>query len=45
LLERLLSLPAQVWMTGTDVEPFAALYGKAEFFNIENATLQLLKVA
>lgn len=45
LLERLLSLPAQVWMTGTDVEPFSALYGKAEFFNIENATLQLLKVA
>ena len=45
LLERLLSLPAQVWMTGTDVEPFSMLYGKAEFFNIENATLQLLKVA
>ncbi|MGN1091570.1 MAG: DNA replication/repair protein RecF [Alphaproteobacteria bacterium] len=45
LLERLYALPAQVWMTGTDAQPFSALYGKAEFFNIENATLQLLKVA
>ena len=46
LLEKLLTLPTQVWMTGTDAEPFSALYGKAEFFNIENnATVQLLKVA
>ncbi len=45
LLERLAALPSQVWITGTDVEPFESLYGKAEFFNIENATLRLLKVA
>lgn len=45
LLERLLAFPAQIWMTGTEMQPFGALYSKAEFFNIENATLQLQKVA
>lgn len=45
LLERLLAFPAQVWMTGTDVQPFYNLYSKAEFFNVENATVQLQKVA
>ena len=45
LLERLFNLPAQVWMTGTDTEPFHTLYGKAEFFNVENATVRLAKVA
>lgn len=45
LLERLAALPAQVWLTGTDAEPLVALYGRAEFFNIENASVNLLKVA
>ncbi len=45
LLERLLNLPAQVWMTGTDTQPFHTLCGKAEFFNVENATVSLAKVA
>jgi len=45
LLERLFNLPAQVWMTGTDVMPFHTLTGKAEFFNVENATVCLSKVA
>ncbi|MBO5997840.1 MAG: DNA replication and repair protein RecF, partial [Alphaproteobacteria bacterium] len=45
LLERLFNLPAQVWMTGTDISPFHTLTGKAEFFNVENATVCLAKVA
>ena len=45
LLERLLAFPAQVFMTGTDIQPFSTLYSDAEFFNVENATVQLQKVA
>ena len=45
LLERLMAFPTQVWMTGTEVQPFSCLYSKAEFFNVENATLKLEKVA
>lgn len=45
LLERLLVFPAQIWMTGTEIQPFGTLFSKAEFFNIENATAQLQKVA
>ena len=45
LLERLLAFPAQIWMTGTEMQPFGTLCSKAEFFNIENATVQLQKVA
>ena len=45
LLEQLLVYPAQIWMTGTEVQPFNTLYSKAEFFNVENAIVQLQKVA
>ncbi|MBE6449531.1 MAG: DNA replication/repair protein RecF [Alphaproteobacteria bacterium] len=45
LLERLLALPTQVWMTGTEKEPFLSLNGRAEFFNVDNAKVELEKVA
>ncbi len=38
-------LPAQVWMTGTDIGSFSALYSKAQFFDIENSNLHLKNVA
>ncbi len=45
LLERLYQLPSQVWMSGTDVSPFAALAGRAEFLTVENASVCLANVA
>ena len=45
LFRYLLSLPTQVWFTGTEAKMFEPLYQDAEFFNIENASAQLLKVA
>jgi DNA replication and repair protein RecF len=35
----LLDLGAQVWMTGTEPAPFAALVGLAQFFRVEDATV------
>ena len=37
LFELMLSLPAQVWLTGVDERAFMPLEGKAEFFSIDNA--------
>lgn len=42
LFEKLLFLPAQVWLTGTDVTVFTSLYQHAQFFNIKNATVSTL---
>ena len=35
----LLGLNAQVWLTGTEPSPFESLYGKAQFFDVENAVV------
>ncbi len=45
LFELLCELPSQVWMTGTDVSVFTSLTHRAQFFNIENATISLSNVA
>lgn len=45
LLDRLTALPSQIWLTGTDVSIFEPLYGKAQFFNISDAKLNLMEVA
>ena len=45
LLEMLLRMPAQVWLTGTDVSVFKPLEGKAQFFNIENSEAFALTAA
>lgn len=45
LFELLCALSSQVWLTGTDENVFASLYGKAQFFNIENAMVSLSQVA
>jgi DNA replication and repair protein RecF len=39
LFEEILALSAQAWMTGTDIELFAALGGQADFLGVENSTL------
>lgn len=39
LFEEILAMKAQCWMTGTDHLLFDALEGKAQFFNVENATV------
>ena len=45
LFELLCELPSQVWMTGTDENVFLSLTHRAQFFNIENATVSLSNVA
>ncbi len=45
LLEILQKMPAQVWLTGTDVSVFQPLEGKAQFFNIENSEAFALTAA
>jgi len=37
LFEEILELGAQAWMTGTDIEMFAPLRGKAQLFEVENS--------
>ena len=39
LLEALIRLPAQAFLTGTDAAPFAALAGEAEFLRCMEGTL------
>lgn len=45
LFDILKNLPTQVWMTGTDAAVFAYLKNQAQFFNVEDSTLTLQKVA
>jgi DNA replication and repair protein RecF len=40
LFREILRLGTQAWMTGTDVEAFAALQGSARFFSFENGALR-----
>jgi len=42
LLSKILELNIQAWMTGTDIESFNSLKGKAQFFHIENAKIKKL---
>lgn len=37
LFDILVNFKAQVWLTGTEDEPFSSLYNRAQFFNVENA--------
>ena len=39
LYGEILRLGLQAWMTGTDLEPFAPLTGRAQFFRVEDAHL------
>jgi DNA replication and repair protein RecF len=40
LLEAVCALGAQAWLTGTDAATFAPLGGRAQFFTVQDATLQ-----
>lgn len=42
LFDILHALPAQVWMTGTDVGSFSHLTGRAQFFDVEESILSKL---
>lgn len=42
LFDILHALPAQVWMTGTDVASFSHLTGRAQFFDVEESILSKL---
>lgn len=42
LFDILQALPAQVWMTGTDVASFSHLTGRAQFFDVEESILSKL---
>jgi DNA replication and repair protein RecF len=42
LLNKILELNIQAWMTGTDIESFNSLIGKAQFFHVENAKIKKL---
>ena len=39
LYDEILRLRLQAWMTGTDLEPFAPLGGRAQIFKVEDARL------
>ena len=39
LYDEILRLGLQAWMTGTDLEPFSPLDGKAQFFTVDDARL------
>lgn len=41
LVDELLNIGGQTWLTGTDAETFAHLAGKAQFFTVSNATVCL----
>lgn len=45
LFHLLCALPAQVWLTGTDAGVFTNLRGRAQFFELNEATLALSDVA
>jgi DNA replication and repair protein RecF len=45
LFAEILRLETQAWMTGTDVQAFAALAGKAQFWGVEEARLVPLEGA
>ena len=45
LLDILLSLPTQSWLTGTEESSFALLDGKAQFFNINDSLISAKEVA
>ena len=45
LFDILSDLPAQVWMTGTDIGNFAYLANKAQFFDVQDSNLSLQNVA
>ena len=40
LLEELAALGAQAWLTGTDAAAFAPFAGRAQFFTVQDSTLQ-----
>ena len=40
LFEEILRLKAQAWMTGTDVQAFEALSGKAQFWSVDEGIVQ-----
>ena len=40
LFEEILRLKAQAWMTGTDIQAFAALSGKAQFWSVDEAVVR-----
>lgn len=39
LFEEIFSMQAQVWMTGTDIELFKEIQGKAQFFSVNNGVI------
>ncbi len=45
LFDVLAELPAQVWMTGIEVESFNYLSGRAQFFDVQESNLSLQNVA
>lgn len=43
LFEELVALGAQSWLTGTDVEPFAGLGSRAQFFRVDDSVVTRLE--
>ena len=42
LFEEILALGAQAWMTGTDIEMFAPLRGRADIFEVADSHPRLI---
>jgi DNA replication and repair protein RecF len=42
LFEEICQIGAQIWMTGTDPNPFSGLEGKAQFFQVDNGHLKTI---
>jgi DNA replication and repair protein RecF len=39
LFEEIFSMQSQVWMTGTDIQLFKEIQGKAQFFSVNNGVV------
>ena len=42
LFDEILSLGAQAWMTGTDLQVFSPLKGKADLFEVANSQVRMI---
>jgi DNA replication and repair protein RecF len=42
LFDEVVTLGSQAWMTGTDIQPFSALAGKAKFYHVEDSRIALV---
>jgi len=43
LFAEIIRLGAQAWMTGTDIQSFAALFGRARFWRVDDGSVTLLE--